>query len=140
MIKPSKCSKQISDKPVEENGFTLSIKTYLMMINNKTWEKFLKSGPKQTSAISASIQYSAETSSKYNRKTKEVEELRGWGKTTLFFFFLMMWYVYWKSKRLYTQTLRSNSNKNIMDTNQNIKINSILIYSLKTTTGTWSLT
>lgn len=57
-----------------------------MMINNKTWEKFLKSGPKQTSAISASIQYSAETSSKCNRKTEEVEELRGWGK--LFFFFL----------------------------------------------------
>lgn len=138
MIKPSKCSKQIFDKPVEENCFTLSIKTYLMMINNKTWEKFLKSGPKQTSAISASIQYSAETSSKCNRKTEEVEELRGWGK--LFFFFLMMWYVYWKSKRLYTQTLRSNSNKNIMDTNQNIKINNILICSLKTTTGIWSLT
>lgn len=43
---------------------------YHIMVNNKMWEKFLKAAPTQTSAISASIQYSVEDISKAIRKYK----------------------------------------------------------------------
>lgn len=59
LLKSNKYLKQIFIKLVKYDFFTLSTKTYTIMINNKIGETLLKSGPKQTPVIFVSIQCSS---------------------------------------------------------------------------------